>query len=103
MAEAVERLGYVEEEIRREVAEEVGTLLKKYFAESLADWAREIDVARVEYEGALAEYREACETLLVEAKRRGVDLRKPSLPATAKAKAAKCPKVAPQKSRKRRP
>lgn len=91
------KLGYVAEEIRREVAEEVGTLLKKYFSESLADLARDIDVARVEYEGALAEYRAACETLLDEAKRRGVDLRKP---AAAKPKAAKCatgPKVPPQR------
>ena len=96
-----EKLSYVTEEIRREVAEEVGTLLKKYFAESLADLARDIDVVRVEHEVALAEYSEACETLLDEARRRGVNLRKPSLPAATacrrkKAKGATGP-------RKRRP
>lgn len=99
------KLGYVEEEIRREVAEKVGTLLKKYFAESLADLARDIDVARVEYEGALAEYSEACETLQDEAKRRGVNL-EPSLPAATAcrrkaAKGATGPKVC--SSRKERP
>jgi hypothetical protein len=91
------KLGYVREEIRREVAEELGALLKKYFAESLADWARDIDVARVEYEKALVEYREACETLLDEARRHGVNLEL-SLPAATAcrrkaAKGATGPKV----------
>ena len=87
------KLGYVGEEIRREVAEAVGILLKNYFTESLADLARDIEVDQAEHQRALAEYREACETLKDEAKRRGVDLRKP---AAAKPKAAKCatgPKV----------
>jgi hypothetical protein len=94
------KLGYVGEEIRREVAEAVGILLKNYFTESLADLARDIEVDRVEHERALAEYSEACETLQDEAKRRGVNL-EPSLPAATacrrkKAKGATGP-------RKRRP
>jgi hypothetical protein len=105
-----EKLRQVERDVRECVALETGDLLTNYFKEALENTQWGVEQARQEYESAyesaLAEYAHAAQILLAEAQRLGVNLREPSLPAIARrrkaAKAAKCPKVAPQKSRKRR-
>jgi hypothetical protein len=98
-----EKLQQTEKDVREFVAEETGDLLRKYFEESLENMKWGLAEARREYESALAGYGYACKVLRDEAKRRGVDLREPTLPATARArKAAKTetgPKAAPQVKR----
>ena len=101
MAEAdTEKLQQTERDVRQFVAEETGDLLRKYFEESLANMKWGLAEARKEYESALAGYAKACNVLRDEAKRRGVDLRDPTLPATARSRKAANgdtgPKAAPQ-------
>ena len=89
MAEAdTEKLQQTERDVRQFVAEETGDLLRKYFQEAMETMKWGLTEARKEYESALAGYGHACNVLRDEAQRRGVDLREPSLPATARARKA---------------
>ena len=83
-----EKLQQTEKDVREFVAEETGDLLRQYFEESLENMKWGLAEARKEYESALAGYGHACKVLRDEAQRRGIDLREPTLPATARARIA---------------
>jgi hypothetical protein len=90
-------------ELRQIIAEGIEDWTRAYFKWTLGKIEREQREERSEHKLSLAESTHIAQVLRMEAKRRGVDLREPTLPATARArKAAKTetgPKAAPQVKR----